>query len=253
MKPAVIYTRVSTRRQVEEGGSLEAQEARCRAYCASHGMDVIAVYSDEGVCGARSDRKGLSAAADHVTACQGTLVFYAMSRIARGTKMMIEFADDMGKRGANLASVSEPLDTSSATGIMFFQIMSVLNEFERNQLRERTREALQRKIELGECAGGVPMCKRRVMGRDGEWRDKLVDDKKEIELCEMMRKMRDEDGMSLDAIAVKLNADGITNRFNKPFQRMTVWRRLKRYRAFLGAQDDGNICDMINEVAKGEG
>src|SRR5579859_118783 len=49
---AVIYTRVSTGRQAEEGTSLEVQEAACLRKATELGAEVVDVIPDEGVSGA---------------------------------------------------------------------------------------------------------------------------------------------------------------------------------------------------------
>lgn len=47
-KAAVAYVRVSTEEQAKEGVSLEAQEARPRAYCTAQGLELVAVLREEG-------------------------------------------------------------------------------------------------------------------------------------------------------------------------------------------------------------
>ena len=49
---AVIYTRVSTNRQAEEGTSLEVQEAACLRKAQDLEAEVVDIVSDEGVSGA---------------------------------------------------------------------------------------------------------------------------------------------------------------------------------------------------------
>src|SRR5258705_142417 len=50
---AAIYTRVSTDEQAREGVSLQAQEARGRAYCQLNGLAIENVYRDEAVSGSK--------------------------------------------------------------------------------------------------------------------------------------------------------------------------------------------------------
>ncbi|MBT9161159.1 MAG: hypothetical protein DDT26_02460 [Dehalococcoidia bacterium] len=44
---AVIYCRVSTKRQAKEGNGLESQETRCREYASFRGHDVVRVFTDD--------------------------------------------------------------------------------------------------------------------------------------------------------------------------------------------------------------
>ena len=62
--------------------------------------------------------------------------------------------------GADLASITENLDTTTATGRMVFKLLAVFAEFERDLLSERTSAALQHKARKGEIDP--------VLGRDDE-------------------------------------------------------------------------------------
>ena len=53
-----IYARYSTEKQ--DARSIEDQVRRCRAFAATHGHDVVAVYADEAISGAHLVRKGLT-------------------------------------------------------------------------------------------------------------------------------------------------------------------------------------------------
>src|SRR3954447_22041807 len=61
---AAVYVRVSTAEQADpglNGGSLESQEARCRALCEARGLDVARVFIDAGQSGGMLDRPALTA------------------------------------------------------------------------------------------------------------------------------------------------------------------------------------------------
>lgn len=157
MKPAIIYVRVSTDRQAGEGVSLEAQEAKGRAWCLASGFDVASVHVDAGLSGRRADnRPALQAALEEVVRLRGVLVVYSLSRLARSTRDAIQISDRLDKAGADLASLSERLDTTSAAGKMIFRMMSVLAEFESDQISERTTMALGHMKAKGLRVGQIP-------------------------------------------------------------------------------------------------
>lgn len=58
---AIIYCRVSSVRQVEEGNGLESQASRCREYAEHKGYRVMEVFEDKAVSGSLSDRPGVLA------------------------------------------------------------------------------------------------------------------------------------------------------------------------------------------------
>ncbi|MDO1450698.1 recombinase family protein [Rhodocytophaga aerolata] len=72
-----------------------------------------------------------------------TIVVWKLDRLGRSTVQLIELIEDLKKKGVNLKSLSESIDTTSATGNLFFQFMCILAEHERNIIRERTSAGLQ--------------------------------------------------------------------------------------------------------------
>ncbi len=155
----VGYIRVSTSDQATGGVSLDAQHNRIRAFAAARGpLDrEPMIYCDEGISGKRADnRPGLADALKAACVPGGILVVYSLSRLARSVRDTLTIAERIDKAGADLVSLSESIDTTSATGKMFFRLMAVLAEFERDLLSERTKGALDHKRSQGERVGQVP-------------------------------------------------------------------------------------------------
>lgn len=153
------YIRVSTAGQADDGVSLDAQHSRIEAWCNANSYRLADVFSDAGISGKRADnRPGLQKALEAV--CQtrggGALVVYSLSRLARSTKDAIAIAERLDKAGADLVSLSEKIDTTSAAGRMVFRMLAVLAEFERDLVSERTKTALAHKRSNGERIGSVP-------------------------------------------------------------------------------------------------
>jgi DNA invertase Pin-like site-specific DNA recombinase len=61
--------------------------------------------------------------------------------------------EDLKSRGVGFRSLTDPIDTTSPQGLMIFQIVGALAEFERSLIQERTRAGLaaarRRGIQLG--------------------------------------------------------------------------------------------------------
>jgi len=60
LKSAIIYARVSSKKQVKEGGGIESQATRCRAYASSRGYEVVAMFTDD-MTGSKARRPGMDA------------------------------------------------------------------------------------------------------------------------------------------------------------------------------------------------
>lgn len=137
---AILYARVSV--LSDDGISLQLQEERMRAFCLANGYEVGGSFT-EAISGAKaSNRAQLQQALEMVCKAKGVLVVFALSRLARSVRDTLAISERLEKAGANLASLNERIDTSSAAGKFFFRLISGMNEFEKDQLAERTTAAM---------------------------------------------------------------------------------------------------------------
>jgi site-specific DNA recombinase len=223
MKNAVLYARVSTAKQAEEGVSKDAQLAQTKSWSEGMGYQVLGAFQDNGISGKRADnRPGLQEALDLACKEKAALVVYSLSRLARSTKDALAIAERLDKAGADLISLSENIDTTNAAGKMVFRMLAVLSEFERDLVSERIRAAFSHKRTNGYKAGGsLPF----GFEEDGEGR--LSPNTEEQKVIAVMRRLRGE-GLSLRAIAAELEKQGITSKTGKGWSAKTVNGVLKR-------------------------
>lgn len=71
-----------------------------------------------------------------------TLVVWRLDRIGRNFRDLVDIADELRERGANLISLSEGIDTSSSIGEVIYRLMIVFADFERKVIVERTNAGL---------------------------------------------------------------------------------------------------------------
>jgi len=185
--------------QAEEGVSLDAQKAKAEAWAQLNDYEIKAAYTDAGISGKRADnRNGLQ---DALNACSkdDALVVYSLSRLARSTKDTIEISELLQNKGADLVSISEKIDTTTAAGKMVFRMLAVMAEFESDQLSERTKTAMQYKRSKGERVGSIPYGKKlHDNGVD------LLPNNIEQEIISLIGSLK-RDGLSLNKIAAHLN------------------------------------------------
>lgn len=219
MKPAVIYIRVSTAGQATEGASVEMQEHRARLWASQNGHDVKAVYTDAGISGRKMDnRPELQNALDDVCQCAGVLVVYSLSRLARSTAETILIAERLEKSGADLASLTEKIDTTSAAGKMVFRMLAVIAEFERDVIAERITAALQHKRDNQEVYNHTPF----GFDRDGK---KLVVNDAETKVVKKIFRLRRR-GLSMQKIADRMNKEGFKGKNGGQFYAVTIQKIL---------------------------
>ena len=202
---AIGYVRVSTEEQARLGVSLEAQKARITAWAKANEAELLAIHADEGVSGYRlSNRPGLLAALDQACREKCALAVYSLSRMARNTREALEVADRLDRCGADLVSLSEKIDTTSAAGKMIFRLLAVLNEFERDLISERTRNAMQYARSQNRCVGHIPY------GYNKE-DELLVENETEQQTIRLMIQVR-ESGLSFRKIGDLLEKRGIKSK-----------------------------------------
>lgn len=218
---AVGYVRVSTQGQADDGVSLEAQEAKVKAWAELNGADPV-IFRDEGISGKRSDnRPGLKAALEAVGRGDA-LIVYSLSRLSRSTKDTLTIADALAQKEADLVSLSEKIDTTTAAGKMVFRMLAVLSEFERDQVSDRTRFALAHKRTIGEKTGGdVPFGFRVKKG-------KLIPDAEEQKTVRLVLDLAGK-GLSLREVCRQLEAAGVARKNgSKTWHPQTVRRIIER-------------------------
>lgn len=88
--------------------------------------------------GAKTDRIELRRVLDSIR--EGDKLFvWRLDRLARSQLHLLQIAKEIEDKGAELVSLMDNIDTSTATGKMLFGILSVLAEFERNLIVERSK------------------------------------------------------------------------------------------------------------------
>jgi len=133
---------------------------------------------------------------------------------------MLNIADKLSVKGVDMVSLSEKIDTTTAAGKMVFNMLAVINQFERDQISERTKAAMGHLKKQGKVVGSVPT------GFRLNKHNKVVECKKEQAILARVRVLRSR-GITLQAISNKLALEGIFNRRNKKYAVASISTMLK--------------------------
>ncbi len=137
MDRTIGYVRVSTMRQAEEGYYLKAQRRKIVAYCELHDLDLMEIIEDRGL-SAKSvaGRPGIQRVLELVRTFKlDKLVIFKPGRMAWNLKEGCEMAELLEKKRCHLHSISEKIDTGSATGRLFYNILSAIRMGKRDHFR----------------------------------------------------------------------------------------------------------------------
>ena len=134
------YARVSTQDQ-----NLDLQvKALTKAGCKK-------VFDDK-ISGTRAERLGLTAALAMLREGD-TLVVWKLDRLGRSVKNLVDLVGELHRQGVQFKSLTDSIDTGTASGRFFFHVMASLAEMERELIVERTCAGLEAARRLGRTGG----------------------------------------------------------------------------------------------------
>ena len=151
MKRAVLYLRVSTVEQTTAN-----QERELRAVAERMGHEIVHVYKDHGISGAKGrdgrpqfDRMCRDAAKRQFD----VIMAWSVDRLGRSMPDLVNFLSEIHALRVDLFLHQQGLDTTTPAGKAMFQMMGVFAEFERSIIQERIRAGLQRAKSEGKHCG----------------------------------------------------------------------------------------------------
>jgi DNA invertase Pin-like site-specific DNA recombinase len=137
-----LYVRTSTDHQ-----TVKNQERELAAVAERHGWDVVAVFKDQGISGAkgRDQRPGLDKLMQAVTRREVDMVAaWSVDRLGRSLQDLVGVLSELRSKGTDLYLHTQGLDTSTPSGRALFQMLGVFSEFERAIIKERVLAGLAR-------------------------------------------------------------------------------------------------------------
>ena len=153
------YARVSTNDQ-----HLEAQVDELK----KHGFDELFV---EKISGVKADRLQLALLIQKLRKGD-TVVVYRLDRLGRSLKHLIELIEKFSELGVTFISLSDAINTQTASGKLVFHIFGAIADFERNLIRERTQVGLKAARARGRM-GGRPIGLSEEAQRKAKLADQL--------------------------------------------------------------------------------
>jgi DNA invertase Pin-like site-specific DNA recombinase len=155
---ALLYARVSTQMQVNDGVSLDVQERQLVTAAEFHGFASWEVVREEGRSG--KSVKGRPALLDALGRLErkeaDALIVTRIDRLARSTTDFLDIVDMANKQGWRLIMLDLNLDTSTYQGRFVVTVMSALAEMERGIIASRQKDVHKDRRDRG-IVWGVDM------------------------------------------------------------------------------------------------
>ena len=153
-KRAAIYLRVSTTDQ-----NTSNQEHELRQVAERAGWEVVKVYKDHGISGAkgRDKRPAFDALLSDASGRKFDIVMaWSVDRLGRSLQDLVGFLAELHALKIDLCLRQQGIDTTTPAGKALFGMMGVFAEFERSMIQERVRAGLERARREGKRLGRPP-------------------------------------------------------------------------------------------------
>lgn len=220
------YIRVSTETQVERGYSLDAQEDEIKKYCTKNNLNLVNVFSDEGLSGTLlpNERPALL---ELINTCKEndiqSVVVYRMDRLARDLGVQLWIEKELLVQKTTMVSVQEgDLSSDDPMMIAFRQMIGMFAELERNTIVGRLSKGKTTKAKQG-----YKPCGKSPFGYQWSHDRKTVNIvESEADIVKQIFQLNS-DGIGYQAIASTLNKQKKFKHNQKQWSREDIYRTLK--------------------------
>jgi site-specific DNA recombinase len=139
----VIYTRVSTNKQVQDGISLESQEIICKKFATDNGYEVLKTFSDAGKSGTSLKHRTALLQALDIINDKIYLLVYSLSRFTRNAEDFADLRRVISSKNSKLMSVSENFNGKEQEDRFVTWLHAILAQKETDLISQRTKAVLE--------------------------------------------------------------------------------------------------------------
>jgi len=228
------YVRVSTSGQAKDGYSLSYQQDEISSYCHEQGWNLIHVYTDEGISGAKVDEDALEVERmgfqDMLNALTSqsvdAVVVLNTSRLWRSDIVKVLVHREFKKCGVDVKSIEQPtysIYKKDPSDFLINGLMELLDAYQRLEINMKLSRGRNKKAQQGGYAGG-----RAAFGYKSNKGQKAIEvnESQAITVRRLFDIREQNPTWTLSELASSLNQDGFTTQQGKRFSKVQVKRIL---------------------------
>ena len=156
----VIYTRVSTKEQADNNLSLQTQRKACEFYSQKQGYTVLSCFGGTYESAKSDERKEFKRMLDFVKKSKDKvshIIVYSVDRFSRSGANAIYIASELKKQGITVFAVTQPSDTTTASGSLQQNIHFIFSEYDNQMRREKCIAGTREKLLMGYWSTKAPI------------------------------------------------------------------------------------------------
>ncbi|MEO6831570.1 MAG: recombinase family protein, partial [Chitinophagaceae bacterium] len=152
-KSAVVYTRVSSKEQADNNLSLDFQKKVIDEYASRNGFTTIAYFGGTYESAKTDGRKEFQRMQDFIKKNKGQvshILVYTLDRFSRTGGGAIKLAEDLREKyGVTVFAVTQPADTSNASGVLQQSIHFIFSQYDNQLRKQRAIAGMKEKFQKG--------------------------------------------------------------------------------------------------------
>ncbi|MCC0566452.1 recombinase family protein [Brevibacillus borstelensis] len=243
------YIRVSTQGQAKDGYSLSYQQDEIEAYCKEQGWNLLHVFKDEGISGARVNEDALEVDREGFQDMLATLstqsidyvVVLNTSRLWRSDIVKVLIHREFKKHGVDIRSIEQPtysIHKKDPSDFLINGLMELLDQYQRLEITMKLARGRRKKAQQGGYSGG-----KAAFGYQVEKGSRALSiSPTTARTVQKVFELRNQyPTWSLQQIASQLNLEGYRTAQDKEFTKVQVKRILDRETFYKGHYRYGDV------------
>ena len=219
----VIYTRVSTKEQADNNMSLQTQRRYCEQSAAKNAYSIMGYFGGTYESAKTDERKEFNTMLSFVKKSRekiSYIIVYSVDRFSRSGANAIYIAQQLKKQGVTIISVTQPTDTTTASGSLQQNIQFIFSEYDNQLRREKCMTGVKDALLRGEWCHAAPIGyeQKKVNGKN-TW---VVNEQgtllRKAFMWKANEKISNEEAKErLARLGIKLSHQQISSIFRNPF------------------------------------
>jgi DNA invertase Pin-like site-specific DNA recombinase len=249
MHNVVGYVRVSTQGQARDGYSLQYQVDEIQKYCEEKNMDLIQIYEDRGISGAKVDEEGLTVERDGLQNMLADLslmkvqsvIVLNTSRLWRSDMAKVLIQRELKRNQVDVTSIEQPnysIFAHDPNDFLVNGMLELLDQYQRLEIALKLGRGRRKKAEQGGYAGGEIAFGYKIRK---EQKTITVDANKAIIVRRLFELKANHPSWTLKQFAEQLNAEGYRTEQGKGFTKVQIKRIFDHEAMYKGQYSYGHI------------